>query len=47
VLARDLVEMRQPIHAIYYRNTQLASRITCFLDYVGEQHQSLGLGILP
>lgn len=37
VLARDTVEVRQPVHAVYYRNTQLASRITCFLDYVAEQ----------
>jgi len=28
---------RQPINAVYYRNTQLAARITCFLDYVSEQ----------
>ena len=33
LLARDTVEVRQPIHAVYYRNTALASRITCFLDY--------------
>ncbi|ARP81271.1 LysR family transcriptional regulator [Bordetella genomosp. 8] len=37
VLARDTVELRQPVHAVYYRNTQLASRIACFLDYVAEQ----------
>ncbi|ANN78429.1 LysR family transcriptional regulator [Bordetella flabilis] len=36
VLARDTVEVRQPVHAVYYRNTQLASRIACFLDYVGD-----------
>jgi DNA-binding transcriptional LysR family regulator len=34
VLARETVEVRQPINAVYYRNTALASRITCFLDYV-------------
>ncbi|WP_367849149.1 LysR substrate-binding domain-containing protein [Rhodoferax sp. WC2427] len=28
------VEVRQPIHAVYYRNTALVSRIACFLDYV-------------
>jgi len=22
---------------VYYRNTALASRITCFIDYVGER----------
>jgi DNA-binding transcriptional LysR family regulator len=34
VLPRDTIEVRQPIHAVYYRNTALASRITCFLDYL-------------
>lgn len=34
LLTRETVEVRQPIHAVYYRNTALASRITCFLDYV-------------
>ncbi|MCY1310689.1 LysR substrate binding domain protein [compost metagenome] len=34
LLAADTVEVRQPIHAVYYRNTALASRIACFLDYV-------------
>ncbi|TWC28183.1 LysR family transcriptional regulator [Pseudomonas sp. SJZ079] len=37
LLMRDTVEVRQPIHAVYYRNTALASRITCFLDYLGSQ----------
>ncbi|MBD2840122.1 LysR family transcriptional regulator [Pseudomonas sp. JM0905a] len=34
VLAGDTLEVRQPINAVYYRNTALASRIACFLDYV-------------
>ncbi|CAM3554218.1 LysR family transcriptional regulator [Bordetella sputigena] len=42
VLARDTVELRQPVHAVYYRNTQLASRIACFLDYVAEQMRAQG-----
>nr|WP_314660872.1 LysR family transcriptional regulator [uncultured Pseudomonas sp.] len=25
---------RQPIHAVYYRNTQLALRVQCFLDFI-------------
>jgi DNA-binding transcriptional LysR family regulator len=25
---------RQPIHAVYYRNTQLAQRISCFLEFL-------------
>ncbi|WP_296950941.1 LysR family transcriptional regulator [uncultured Massilia sp.] len=28
------IESLQPIHAVYYRNTALASRITCFVDYL-------------
>ena len=34
VLARDTVDLRQPVHAGYYRNTALAARIECFLDFV-------------
>ena len=37
VLARDTVEVRQPISAVYYRNTQLAARIACFLDFLQER----------
>lgn len=37
VLARDTVEVRQPINAVYYRNTALAARIQCFLDYLAEE----------
>ncbi len=37
VLADQILETWQPINAVYYRNTQLAARITCFLDYVSEQ----------
>ncbi|MCQ4166212.1 LysR substrate-binding domain-containing protein [Tahibacter harae] len=37
VLARDTVEVRQPINAVYYRNTALAARIRCFLDYLAER----------
>jgi len=36
LLLRDTVEVRQPVHAVYYRNTVLASRITCFLDYLSK-----------
>ncbi|ARP87038.1 LysR family transcriptional regulator [Bordetella genomosp. 9] len=39
VLTRHTVDVRQPVHAVYYRNTQLASRIACFLDYVAERMQ--------
>jgi DNA-binding transcriptional LysR family regulator len=34
VLARDTVEVRQSINAVYYRNTALAARVTCFLDFI-------------
>ena len=37
VLVRDTVEVRQPINAVYYRNTQLSSRIACFLDFLDQQ----------
>ncbi len=37
VLPGATVEVHQPIHAVYYRNTALASRIACFLDYLGSQ----------
>ena len=36
VLAEQHVDSHQPINAVYYRNTALAARITCFLDYLGE-----------
>ncbi|RZL64905.1 MAG: LysR family transcriptional regulator [Variovorax sp.] len=34
LLAKDTVDMRQPVNAVYYRNTALSSRITAFLDFV-------------
>lgn len=34
VLVRDTVEVRQPVNAVYYRNTALSSRITAFLDFM-------------
>lgn len=37
LLARDTLDVRQPIHAVYYRNTQLAGRIRCFLDFVQQR----------
>ena len=37
VLARDTVEVRQPINAVYYRNTQLAARIAWVLDFLQER----------
>ncbi|WP_431822371.1 LysR substrate-binding domain-containing protein [Burkholderia sp. F1] len=37
LLVDDTIEFRQPIHAVYYRNTTLSLRISSFLDYVSTQ----------
>ncbi len=37
ILVEDTVEVLQPVNAVYYRNTALAARISCFLDYVAAQ----------
>jgi DNA-binding transcriptional LysR family regulator len=37
ILTPHTLDVCQPIHAVYYRNTALASRITCFLDYLAGQ----------
>jgi len=34
LFTRLTLDVRQPINAVYYRNTTLASRITCFVDHV-------------
>ncbi|WP_333622748.1 LysR substrate-binding domain-containing protein, partial [Stenotrophomonas indicatrix] len=34
LFAKQTQEVRQPINAVYYRNTALAARITCFVDHV-------------
>ncbi len=34
VLVRETVESRQPVQAVYYRNTALGARIACFLDFM-------------
>ncbi len=34
VFARQTLDVRQSIHAVYYRNTALAARITCFVEHV-------------
>ena len=41
VLASHTVDTRQPVHAVYYRNTALASRISCFLDDLAERMTEL------
>ncbi|RQX82081.1 LysR family transcriptional regulator [Burkholderia anthina] len=42
LLVDDTVEFRQPIHAVFYRNATLSSRIVSFLDYVGAQLKAGG-----
>jgi DNA-binding transcriptional LysR family regulator len=37
LLEPHTLEVRQPINAVYYRNAQLAARITCFLDFVAQR----------
>ncbi len=37
VLAAQRVDVRQPINAVYYRNSALASRIACFIDFLSER----------
>ncbi|MGF6922229.1 DNA-binding transcriptional LysR family regulator [Paraburkholderia sp. 40] len=34
ILARQTKHVRQPIHAVYYRNTAVSSRIASFIDYL-------------
>ncbi|KML12258.1 MULTISPECIES: LysR family transcriptional regulator [Burkholderia] len=36
VLARQTLEIEQPINAVYYRNTAISSRIASFVDYMIE-----------
>lgn len=43
VLARDTADVRQPIHAVYYRNTQISSRIAGFLDYMSGRLDGAGI----
>ena len=30
LLVRETLDARQPIHAVYYHDAQLAARLTCF-----------------
>jgi DNA-binding transcriptional LysR family regulator len=41
LFARQTVDVRQPINAVYYRNTALSSRITSFIDYLAEAAKTL------
>ncbi|QBH98533.1 LysR family transcriptional regulator [Limnobaculum zhutongyuii] len=37
ILPQQTVKVMQPINAVYYRNTQLSARITCFLDFLSHR----------
>lgn len=37
VLAHQTIETRMPVNAVYYRNTKLTARISCFLDFLSEK----------
>lgn len=41
VLPEKRVDAMQPINAVYYRNTQLSARITCFLDFLSERTKGM------
>lgn len=43
ILVAETCEMRHPVNAVYYRNSTLAARIRCFLDYFSEQLASKNL----
>ena len=36
VLAGQTLDVYQPIHAVYYRNTAVSSRISSFVDYLAD-----------
>ncbi|WP_175962971.1 LysR substrate-binding domain-containing protein [Burkholderia pyrrocinia] len=42
LLVDDTIEFRQPIHAVFYRNATLSSRIVSFLDYVSAELKGVG-----
>lgn len=35
ILENVLVDVRQPVNAVYYQSATLASRVQCFLDFIG------------
>lgn len=37
VLAEETIDLFRPVNAVYYRNTALAARIACFLDFLAEE----------
>ncbi|AJX34656.1 LysR family transcriptional regulator [Burkholderia oklahomensis] len=43
LLPRQTREVLQPIHAVYYRNTAISSRIASFVDYLADEMKRIGL----
>ncbi|KVD89500.1 LysR family transcriptional regulator [Burkholderia sp. ABCPW 14] len=43
LLPRQTREVLQPIHAVYYRNTAISSRIASFIDYLADEMKRIGL----
>lgn len=43
VLVQQTHDVRLPVNAVYYRNAELASRITCFLDFLHQEIASQAL----
>ncbi|RKS84810.1 LysR family transcriptional regulator [Orbus hercynius] len=37
ILAHDTIYRDKPVNAVYYKNRQLASRISCFLDFLSKE----------
>lgn len=44
VLPRQTQDVRQPIHAVYYRNTAISARIVSFVDYLVEAVRATEFG---
>lgn len=47
ILGQEIQSMLLPVHAVYYRNTALAVRIRCFLDYLQQAVTEHGLLLAP
>jgi len=37
ILGKFYTGYQRPIHAVYYRNTQLSRRISCFLEFLQQK----------
>lgn len=44
ILARQTHEVRQPINAVYYRNTAISARIASFVDYLADAVRTTEFG---